>query len=75
MFRIVRKGCDKMQNNTPFPEDMPIGDVECKIFNKLKTNIINLLSENKFTISQSRYLFTCILSQFEREMPVSNHKK
>ena len=51
-----------MQNDIPFPEDMPINDVECKTL-------------NKFTISQSRYLFTCILSQFEREMPVSNHKK
>lgn len=62
-----------MQNNTPFPEDMPIGDAKCKVFDMLKNNIINMLSENEFTISQSRYLFTCILSQFEREMPVTNH--
>ena len=67
------KGDVKMQNNTLFPEDMPTGDVKCKVFDMLKNNIINMLSENEFTISQSRYLFTCILSQFEREMPVTNH--
>lgn len=62
-----------MQNNTLFPEDMPIEDEKINSFNKLKTSMINMLSENKFTISQTRYLFTCILSQFEREMPVTNH--
>lgn len=40
-----------MQNNTPFPEDMPIGDAKNNSFNELKTNMIDMLSENKFTIS------------------------
>lgn len=43
-------------------------------FNKVYTQIINTLSENKFTISQTRYLFNSVLNQFEREMPVTNHK-
>lgn len=67
------KGDVKMQNNTPFPEDMPTGDAKIKSFNELKNSMINMLSENKYTISETRYLFTCILSQFERDMPVTNH--
>lgn len=48
---MVKEGCDKMQNNIDFPEDMP-DNTEC--FEKLETDIINMLSENEFTISQSR---------------------
>lgn len=62
-----------MLNNTQLPEDIP--KVSENKFHELRKNIINMLSENGFTISQARYLFTCILSQFERDMPVTNHKQ
>ena len=62
-----------MLNSTQFPEDLP----KCSgtAFEDIKKDIINTLSEKGFTISQARYLFTCILSQFERDMPVTNHKQ
>lgn len=44
-------------------------------YNIMKKEIINTLSENQFTISQTRYLFNEIIEQFERNMPVTNHKK
>lgn len=44
-------------------------------YNIMKKEIINTLSENQFTISQTRYLFNEIIEQFERNMPVMNHKK
>ena len=61
-----------MFNNTQLPEDFPKKDNELA-FEDLKKDIINMLSEKRFTISQARHLFTCILSQFERNMPVTNH--
>lgn len=42
-------------------------------FGRVYTQFINALSENQFTISQTRHLFNSILNQFEREMPVTNH--
>lgn len=48
---------------------------ECDKYNIMKKEIINTLSENQFTISQTRYLFNEIVEQFERNMPVTNHKK
>lgn len=56
------------------PEDMPKGD-ECDRYYKIQKYITNTLSENQFTISQTRHMFNCILRQFEREMPVTNHTK
>lgn len=40
----------------------------------VKNQFINILSENQFSISQTRCLFNSIISQFERYMPVTNHK-
>lgn len=56
------------------PEDHPLGD-EYQNYKKVEKNIVSTLSENQFTISQTRYLFNNILMQFEREMPVTNHRK
>lgn len=53
------------------PQTIPVGNKHLEI----AQNIINTLSENKFSISETRYLFNIILSQFEREMPVTNHCK
>lgn len=43
-------------------------------FYKIQSQFINTLSENKLTIAQTRYLFNTIVSQFEKEMPVTNHR-
>lgn len=52
------------------PEDvMPAG-----IGENVKNHFINILSENQFSISQTRCLFNSIISQFERYMPITNHK-
>lgn len=51
------------------PEDVMTGDT----FNNVKKYIISALSENQFSISQTRYLFSTIINQFERHMPVTNH--
>lgn len=52
------------------PEDvMPAGVGE-----NVKNQFINILSENQFSISQTRCLFNSIIGQFERLMPVTNHK-
>lgn len=40
----------------------------------IKNQFINILSENQFSISQTRCLFNNIIEQFERYMPVTNHK-
>ncbi len=56
------------------PEDYPRGN-EQPNYSKVENDIINILSENQFTISQTRYMFNNILRQFERYMPVSNHRK
>lgn len=61
-----------MLNNTQLPEDIYKNN---SVFNEIQKDIVNMLSENGFTISQARYLFTCILSRFERNMPVTNHKQ
>lgn len=55
-------------NECIYPEDTFTDN-----FKNLQSEIINTLSENKLTISQTRYLFRTILSQFERDMPVTNH--
>lgn len=60
--------------NEPFI-DTPGGMEEWKTYDKIGKEIINTLSENQFTISQTRYLFNNILEQFERNMPVTNHYK
>lgn len=52
------------------PEDLWCGD----LYDVIKSQIINTLSENKITISQTRYLFNSIIEQFEKNMPVTNHK-
>lgn len=56
------------------PEDFPSGK-ESDNYNRIEREIINTLSENQFTISQTRYMFNNILRQFERRMPVTNHTK
>lgn len=62
------------ENNNVLPQDYP-SNSERGVFEEIEKDIINMLSEKGFTISQCRYLFTCILSRFERNMPVTNHKK
>ena len=46
-----------------------------EVFSKIQSDIINTLSANKFSLSQTRHLFNSIISHFEREMPVTNHYK
>ena len=53
------------------PEDMIKEDV----FLNVKSQFINVISENKLTISQTRFLFSSILEHFDRNMPVTNHTK
>lgn len=60
--------------NEPFI-DNPGGMEEWGKYDTIKKEIINTLSENQFTISQTRYLFNDIVEQFERNMPVTNHKR
>lgn len=56
------------------PEDYPKGEETDKYY-RIQTDIINTLSKNQFTISQTRQMFNNILRQFERDMPVTNHSK
>ncbi len=64
-----------MFNNTVIKDILPTDIMaDTKKFDIVYTQIVNALSENKFTISQTRHLFNSILNQFEREMPVTNHK-
>lgn len=56
------------------PEDYPHGE-ETDRYYKVQKDIINTLSENQFTISQTRQMFNNIIRQFERYMPVTNHTK
>ena len=53
------------------PEDMIKEDV----FLNVKSQFINVISENKLTISQTRFLFSSILEHFDRNRPVTNHTK
>lgn len=64
-----------MFNNTVIKESLPEDVRADEIFQNVQTQIINTLSEKQFTISQTRYLFNSILEQFERYMPVTNHKQ
>lgn len=65
-----------MFNNTVIKEILPTDMMtDTEKFNRVYTQIINALSENKFTISQTRHLFDSVLNQFEREMPVTNHRQ
>lgn len=55
-------------------KEMPIEDLmPGNIGDDIAKQFINILSENKFSISQTRCLFNSILTQFERYMPVTNH--
>lgn len=55
--------------------DMLLEDViPAGVGENVKNQFINILSENQFSISQTRCLFNSIISQFERYMPVTNHK-
>ncbi len=55
-------------------KEMPLEDVlPNNIGEDIKKQFINILSENKLSISQTRCLFNNILIQFERYMPVTNH--
>lgn len=63
-----------MFNNTII-EKMPLEDViPAGTGENVKNQFINILSENQFSISQTRCLFNSIIEQFERRMPVTNHK-
>ena len=64
-----------MFDNTIIIEKLPESVFTGEIFNNLKTQFVNTISENKLTIAQTRYLFNNILEQFEKEMPVTNHTK
>lgn len=48
------------------PEDI----FNIRKFNSLKIKFINIISENKLMIAQTRYLFNSVLKQFEREVPI-----
>lgn len=64
-----------MFNDIIFKEILPMDMMaDTQKFNKVYSQVVNALSENNFTISQTRHLFNSILNQFEREMPVTNHK-
>lgn len=63
-----------MYENTVI-KDMPLeDDVPASIGENVRSQFINILSENQFSISQTRCLFNSIISQFEMYMPVTNHK-
>lgn len=64
-----------MFENTIIIEKLPETVFTGTVFDSLKTQLINTISENKLTISQTRYLFNNILNQFEMNMPVTNHTK
>lgn len=63
-----------LMGNIILAEDSPRNN-EYDKYSKIEKEIINTLSENQFTISQTRYMFNNILMQFERYMPVTNHRK
>lgn len=63
-----------MFENTVIKE-IPSEDVMPTVVGEnVKNQFINILSENQFSISQTRCLFNSIINQFERYMPVTNHK-
>lgn len=62
-----------MNDNVIIKETLPEDIFYGETFTKLQSLIVNALSENKLTISQTRHLFNSILNRFEREMPVTNH--
>lgn len=63
-----------MFENTIIKEIPPEDVVPADNGENIKNKIINILSENQFSISQTRCLFNNIIEQFERYMPVTNHK-
>lgn len=63
-----------MFENTVIKEIPPEDVIPASIGENVKNQFINILSENQFSISQTRCLFNSIISQFERYMPVTNHK-
>ena len=56
------------------PEDVPNGE-DYSNHKKIEKDIIDILADNKFTISETRHMFNSILRRFERHMPVTNKKK
>lgn len=63
-----------MFNNTVIKEELPVDMMQdSERFGRVYQQTVNALSENQFTIAQTRHLFNSILNQFEREMPVTNH--
>ena len=64
-----------MFENTIIKECLPETVFTGDLFLHLKSQFINIISENKLTISETRYLFNCILDQFETNMPVINNTK
>ena len=62
-----------MFENTIIKESLPETMFTGDLFLNLKSQFINTISENKLTISETRYLFNCILDEFETNMPVTNH--
>lgn len=63
-----------MYENTVIKDMSPEDVIPAGICENVKNQFINILSENQFSISQTRCLFNSIISQFERYMPVTNHK-
>lgn len=63
-----------MFENTVIKEISPEDVIPAGVGENVKNQFINILSENQFSISQTRCLFNSIISQFERLMPVTNHK-
>lgn len=63
-----------MFENTVTKEIPPEDVMPADIGENVKNHFINILSENQFSISQTRCLFNSIISQFERYMPITNHK-
>lgn len=63
-----------MFENTVIKEIPPEDVMPAGVGENVKNQFINILSENQYSISQTRCLFNSIISQFERLMPVTNHK-
>ena len=62
-----------MYENTVLGETFPDRIIPEDKFDKLQSQFINTISENKLSIAQVRYLFNSIMYQFEVDMPVTNH--
>lgn len=69
MAKIKRRDVVRGLENLFLQEDI----IENADFRKIMYTIIGTLSENKYTISQTKYLFNSIIEQFERLMPVTTN--